>query len=126
MKKTGFAILVALALSACATSIMRDFVGEPVQRVMVRYGSPANAFDMPDGRRAFQWVMGSSYTPPAYVSQTGNATAIGNTVWWTQNSQISGGQPIHSECTYTMYGRWNETQNAWIIEGFEQPSFMCQ
>ena len=43
-----------LILSGCASQIMNSYVGNDVREVMVDYGTPANAFDMGDGRRAFQ------------------------------------------------------------------------
>lgn len=117
--------LAALALLAgCASSIMKGFVGEPLQQAMVKYGPPLNAFDMGDGRRAFQWVMTSTYVMPSYATNTGNAYAVGNSVYWSQNTQISGGQPISNRCAYTLYGRWNGS--AWIIEGFAKPNLICE
>lgn len=114
----------ALMVSGCASSIMNGFVGQPIQQAMVKYGSPSNAFDMGDGRRAFQWTMRRNYTAPTLVSNRGSAYPIGNNVWWTQNTTITGGQTSTSECNYTMYGRWNGS--AWMIEGFEKPRFMCE
>ncbi|WP_299327595.1 hypothetical protein [Parasphingopyxis sp.] len=105
---------------------MDGFVGDPIQQVMVRYGPPANAFDMPDGTRAFQWVMDRSYVTPTYQSNTGSATAIGNSVYWSQNTQISGGQPINHRCAYTMYGRWDDNLETWVMTGFERPPLACE
>ena len=118
--------VAAFAVTACASSIMGGFVGEPVQSAMVKYGPPQNAFDMGGGRRAFQWVMGSSYTTPVNVQNRGNVSAYGNQAWWTQNTTITGGQTINSKCLYTMYGRWSASANAWILEGYEKPRFLCE
>ena len=119
-------VLSILTLSACASSIMEGFVGQPVQSAMVKYGPPQNAFDMGDGRRAFQWEMTSSYTTPINVQNSGNVTAVGNTAWWTQNTQITGGQTVSGKCLYTMYGRWSDDSKSWILEGFEKPRLMCE
>ena len=115
-----------LTLSGCAGSIMNGFVGQPLQQVMVKYGPPANAFDMGDGRRAFQWAISKTFVTPTNASTTGNAYGYGNSVTWTQNTQISGGVPITNSCMYTMYGRWNENTNTWIMAGYEKPKLMCQ
>jgi len=119
-------LFAALALGGCASSIMEGFVGDPLQTAMVRYGPPQNAFDMGDGRRAFQWSMTSSYTTPTQVTNTGNAYPIGNTVWWTQNTQISGGQTFNSECIYTLYGSWDDSASVWRVTGFEKPDWTCE
>lgn len=118
--------LLLLTLCACASSIMQGFVGQPLQQAMIKYGPPLNAFDMGDGRRAFQWVMNSTYVTPSYATTTGNAYGIGNSVYWTQNTQISGGQPINNRCAYTLFGRWSDSTNSWLIEGFEKPNLMCE
>ena len=118
------ALAAAFGLTACASSVMGGFVGQPVQNAVVKYGQPASAFDMGDGRRAFQWVIESSFTTPTTVRSTGIATPIGGSVLWTQNTQITGGQPVTSKCAYTMFGRWNGS--AWVIEGFQKPPLSCE
>lgn len=118
-------VAAALALGGCAASIMNSFVGDPLATVMVKYGPPTNAFDMGDGRRAFQWVMHRSFTMPTNSYTTGTAIPIGNTVMWQQNTRITGGQPINSSCAYTLYGRWSDSANTWMIEGYEKPRMMC-
>lgn len=120
------ALAGALFLTGCASSVMNGFVGKPVQSAMVKYGPPVNAFDMGDGRRAFQWVMRSTYTTPVTATNSGTAIPMGSSVYWSQNTQISGGQPITNECAYTLYGRWSESANTWMIEGFEKPRLMCE
>lgn len=118
--------IIALALSGCASQIMKGYVGQPLQMAMVDHGPPVNAFDMPDGTRAFQWVKKRSFVMPVSSYQSGNASVVGNTVWWTQNTRISGGQPIHSECAYTMFARWDEGANAWMLTGFQKPRWACE
>jgi hypothetical protein len=124
--KFGFTTMLALAVVGCASSIMNGFVGRPLQSAMVRYGPPTNAFDMPDGTRAFQWVLTNNYSPPVQSYNSGSAYTVGNRVHWYQNTSTIGGQPINSECAYTMYGSWDEQQNSWVMSGFEEPSFLCQ
>jgi hypothetical protein len=128
MSKGRVALIAAafVMLSGCASTIMKNYVGQPLQIPMLDYGTPANAFDMPDGSRAFQWVLSSTYTPPVTATNTGNAYAVGNSVLWTQRTQINGGQPITSQCAYTMFARWDDAQNAWVITGFRKPKLMCE
>lgn len=119
-------IIVALVLTSCASSEMKGYIGKSLQEVMVKRGPPANAFDMGDGRRAFQWVLNSTYRAPTNVQSSGNVYSYGNQANWTQKTTITGGQPITNSCAYTMYGRWNESRTLWIMEGFEKPNFMCE
>jgi hypothetical protein len=128
MKKLMLAGLLAFALgvSACASQIMSRYVGQTLQEAMIDYGPPANAFDMPDGSRAFQWVMTSTYVMPTTVTNSGSVTPIGNTAIWSQQTQITGGQPISSACAYTMIARWDEMQNAWVFTEYRRPRMMCE
>lgn len=120
------ALVAALLLGGCASSVMKGYIGQPLQTVMIDHGPPANAFDMPDGTRAFQWVKSKTYVMPTTVNQTGNAYAYGPTVNWQQRTQIVGGQPITSECAYTMFARWDESQQAWVFTSFRKPKFTCE
>ena len=115
-------LAVALSVGACASSIMKSYMGEPLQEAMLDYGPPANAFDMPDGSRAFQWVITSAFTTPTTVTST--TMPIGN-VWYT-NTQITGGQAISGRCVYTLLARWEDLQNAWVFYDYRQPSLMCE
>ncbi|GAB1395228.1 hypothetical protein MASR1M60_33940 [Rhodocyclaceae bacterium] len=125
MRFFGLLVIFA-ALTGCASQIMQGYVGKDVREVMLDYGSPANAFDMGDGRRAFQWVIGSSYTTPVSAKTTGNVNAIGRTAWVNSNTTITGGQTINSQCLYTMFGRWNESAQGWFVTDFKKPNLMCE
>lgn len=117
---------LAVLSAGCASTIMKGYIGQPLQAAMVDYGPPANAFDMGDGRRAFQWSKRSTSTMPTYVTNSGAATPVGNAVWWTQNTQIMGGGTVTSECLYTLYTRWDDTAKSWRVEGFEKPRYACE
>lgn len=124
MKKV---LIFFLALTACATSseIMSEMVGKPIQTAMIRRGNPDNAFDMPNGTRAFQWSVSKVSYSATTAYQTGNINTYGNTSNWNSNTRIIGGHPIVSTCVYTFYTQWNEAQNAFIITGFEKPPLRC-
>jgi hypothetical protein len=81
------AILAAMmTLSACASTQMQGFVGKPIEEAYMRYGPPENVFDLPDGRRAFQFrwgggttvVPGYSTTNVATYGDTAQATTVGS------------------------------------------------
>jgi hypothetical protein len=93
---------------------------------MVDYGVPVNAFDMGDGRRAFQWVMTSSTTMPTHATTSGSVTTTGNMAWVNSNTRITGGQTITSTCTYTMFATWDESRQGWMVVDFRKPNLMCE
>lgn len=93
---------------------------------MLDYGPPANAFDMGDGRRAFQWVIGSNYTTPVSATTTGTVNTYGPTSWVNSNTMVTGGQTINSSCIYTLFARWNEEINGWFITDYRKPNVMCE
>jgi hypothetical protein len=57
--------MFALALSGCASTAMKGHVGKSINEAFFSYGKPENVFNLPDGRRAFQfrWGGGSGIIP---------------------------------------------------------------
>ena len=121
-----FVALSVLFIIGCASQIMKSYIGKDVREIMLDYGPPVNAFDMGDGRRAFQWVKGTSYTTPATAYTTGSVNTVGYTSWVNSNTTITGGQTVTSTCVYSLFGRWNETAKGWFIEDFKEPNIMCE
>ena len=114
-------LLVLALLAGCSAEIMRSYIGRPVTDVMLDYGPPANAFDVSDEKRVFQWIKTTSVTTPVYATTTGYAYQG----WVNTNTQIHGGQTNTFECVYSMYARWNDNRESWIISGFKEPDFWC-
>lgn len=126
MKIFAILFLAVAMLNGCASQIMRSYIGKDVREVMLDYGAPANAFDMGDGRRAFQWVIGKSYTTPVTATTTGTVNNYNSTSWINSNTMITGGQTINSKCIYTLFAHWNEDINGWFITGFKKPNLTCE
>ena len=125
--KMLFLIFLPIAiLGGCASQIMNSYVGKDVREVMLDYGPPANAFDMGDDRRAFQWIMNNSYTTPVTATTTNTAYTYGSTTWVDSNTKITGGQTTNSRCVYTLFAHWNEGANGWFITDFKKPNLMCE
>ena len=57
--------LFAMALTGCVSTAMKAHVGKSISEALFSYGKPENVFDLPDGRRAFQfrWGGGSAILP---------------------------------------------------------------
>lgn len=105
---------------------MQSYVSKDIREVMLDYGPPANAFDMGDGRRAFQWAIGSSYTTPTYATTTSTVSGAGHYAWVNSNTQVIGGQSITSNCIYTLFATWDEARKGWKVVGFNKPNIMCE
>ena len=116
-------ILVVSLLAACASSHMKQYVGRDIREVMLDSGPPINAFDMPDGTRAFQFRWGGgTYSVPQTTSTTGSVTAIGHSAWFQSQSITSGGGTVTSEgCVITYFANWNAQSNGWIVVSYRVP-----
>ena len=98
------------------------------------YGTPAGAFDLADGQRAFQWNMTSSHVVPSRSTTNGSFNA--NTNFFGHSAMTSG--RLHSNtvttpsyvatnsCLYTMIAEKGDTKDQWIVTGFRKPRFMCE
>ncbi len=88
---------------------------------MARHGQPTSEFDMPDGRRAFQWeIVEIDYTPNSVEWEEENTES-------GQRGEVhqSGGYASTSSCYYTFYAKKNG-ESGWHVVGFEKPRFECE
>ena len=121
-----YLIIVVLILSGCASQIMKSYIGKDVREVAVDYGSPSNAFDMGDGRRAFQWVSTKTNVSPSYATTNANVNYNGyNSAWINSNTTISGGSISTSQCIYTLFAKWNVIAEGWYVVDFREPKLRC-
>ena len=101
-------VLLVLALAGCASDHAESFLGQDVRQVMIEDGPPINAFDMPDGRRAFQFRWGGGALPG--FSQTGGTV---NQSYFTASTLSYA--PIQTPgCLMTYIAR--RQGPSWIIE----------
>lgn len=75
VRKALVTVTLALALAGCASTAMKRFVGGSVSEAYMAYGRPENVFDLPDGRRAFQFYWGGGTVA---VPAQSNSTITGN------------------------------------------------
>jgi len=115
------AALGGLALSACASQIMKSFVGRDVASVVARYGPFESTFPMPDGRHAFQWKMVETSMVPFESTVDEVITRNGS----SERVRSSGGYLNEETCFYTVYAVPAGT-NGWTIVGYEKPDFDCE
>lgn len=120
------ASVALLGLSACATDIMRGYVGREPEAVMARYGPPDNVFDMQDGRRAYQWVEISEATSAGSEETRTRLKRRGRhgAMERVTTTQINPASSQTKRCFYTMYA--HRDAGRWIFQDFERPEFGCQ
>lgn len=111
-------IILAATLSGCSTDIMRGYVGRSPEDVMARYGPPYDVRDLPDGRRAYQWLetemTTSGGTETTIIDKRGRARA---------RTEFSPTTTEEKRCFYTMYA--HRTPAGWRIDDFAKPEFGC-
>ncbi len=114
---------ILVVITGCASTHMKQYIGKDVREIIIDSGPPINAFDMGDGRRAFQFRWGGgTYVMPQTTTVTGSATAIGNTSWYSGSAITSGGGAVTSEgCILTYFARWNSERKAWIVTEYRVP-----
>ena len=89
-------LALAILLAGCVSTYMKQFVGKDIHEVMIADGPPIHSFDLPDGRRAFQWRMGA-----------GSATPFLGTVYYSEG------------CVVTYIAK--KQGEAWIVEDINYP-----
>lgn len=45
----------SLLLAACASTVMKSYIGAPITSVMLDYGPPDNIYSLGPGQQAYQW-----------------------------------------------------------------------
>ncbi|KIC49205.1 hypothetical protein RA29_12190 [Tateyamaria sp. ANG-S1] len=118
----ALALGAVLTLSACASQVMEGYVGKSITEPMLDYGQPAAVFDLPDGRRAFQWSISSWGSVPIVSTDTRTSGGVGDWADVTRTRTIS--IPVEETCLYTLYGV--PRGNDWIVTGYRQPSLDCE
>lgn len=119
-------VFLLAALAGCMSQTLESYVGRDIRDVMTEAGPPDNAFDMGDGRRAFQWVQDGYYSTPTTSTTTEVYGGDYDAGWVMTNTQISGGRTINAPCFYTVFGRWDPTQEAWIVTEYQKPKIECE
>jgi hypothetical protein len=116
--------VMAVALGAgCVSTHMKKFVGQDVRYVQVEDGAPIHVFDLPDGKRAFQFLWGGgTYVVPKTTTSQGNAQLIGDEAYYTERKIESGGVIVNNPgCTITYITKWDAERKGWIVAEISYP-----
>src|SRR5690242_18299146 len=77
---TTAVVMVGLVMGGgCVSTHMKRFVGKDVRYVQVEDGQPIRVFDLPDGKRAFQFLWGGgTYVVPKTTTSQGSVQLVGD------------------------------------------------
>lgn len=111
------AFIALAALSGCASTEMRPYVGKPIEEAFISYGRPENVFDLPGGTRAFQfrWGGGQGVIP-------GQAITTVTTTGSLTTARTAGTPPIIYDapgCLITFIAR--DSGAGYIVEEYRVP-----
>jgi hypothetical protein len=111
--RTVSAILMMAALAACAaapaslTGFTSAALGRKIDETISANGPPTAQWDLPDGRRVYQWQQAS------IVARVGSPAGDGAVV----------GAASQTTCTYTLYAAMDG--KTWKVVGYEPPRAGC-
>ena len=109
-----------LTIAACASDIMKNYVGQPVESVVLDYGPPTEIIDLGSGERAYQWRKISTNVVAGSTSGEVRHTKHGTEYETTETP----GYVERQECFYTFYAR--ASGGRWFITNFRQPKLECE
>jgi len=111
--RTLSAILMLGALAACAAApaswigFKSAAVGDKIDETISANGPPTAQWDLPDGRRVYQWQQSS------IVARVGSPAGDGAIV----------GAASQTTCTYTLYAVMDG--KTWKVVGYDPPRAGC-
>lgn len=116
--KKAIVLALAIALGGCASTSMKGFTGKSINEAFFKYGRPENVFDLPDGRRAFQFYWGGgAYAVPATSTTAINPNGFGG--YTATTTSIPGGVVESKGCLVTLIARPNGAD--FIVEEYRIP-----
>jgi len=102
-------------LGACVHSLNQQLAGQPVAVAVERLGrSPANAFDLPDGRRVFEWSTSDMLVIEA------NAYDHEPRWWTTERAPLNGSSM--GGCIEQVVASWNFARGTWTVQRYRNHS----
>lgn len=116
----AFAVASVALLAGCASDIMKNYIGQPVETVILDYGPPSTILDIGRGERAYQWRKVSTNVVPGSTSGEIKDTRRGT----RYEETVRPGYVEEQECFYTFYARWSSGR--WYVTNFRKPKLECE
>lgn len=115
----GF-VLAAAVLAGCASDIMKNYIGQPLESVVIDYGPPTEVLDLGPGERAYQWRKISTNAVSGTSTGEVRDTRHGRRYIETETPSYV----EQKECFYTFYAR--SSGGRWYITNFRKPKLECE
>ncbi len=120
-------ILAGLALAAilmgCAPPVLDKYMGRPVLDPMLDFGKPNEVFDLPDGRRAYQWEVSKQARRPSPRPVIGVGIGVGRSGWGNVTTIGTSYETYTKTCLYTLITTRRGT--GWIVTDRRKPAPGC-
>lgn len=117
----GVVVAAAMAfLSGCASDMMKSYIGQPVESVIIDYGPPIAVLELGQGERAYQWRKISTNVVSGSTSGETRDTRHGT----RYEETTTPGYVQEQECFYTFYAR--SSGGRWFVTNFRQPKLECE
>jgi len=111
---------VSAVLTACASTVMKSYIGAPITSVMLDYGPPDNIYSMGPGQQAYQWRKNKTQVVAGSSSGEVRSTRHGERYEVSETP----GYVERIDCFYTFYTR--NSGSEWYVTSFRQPSLECE
>lgn len=111
---------VSAVLAACASTVMKSYIGAPITSVMLDYGPPDNIYSMGPGQQAYQWRKNKTQVVAGSSSGEVRSTRHGERYEVSETP----GYVERIDCFYTFYTRSSGSE--WYVTSFRQPSLECE
>lgn len=111
---------VSAVLTACASTVMKGYIGAPITSVMLDYGPPDNIYSIGPGQQAYQWRKNKTQVVAGSSSGEVRSTRHGERYEVSETP----GYVERIDCFYTFYTR--NSGSEWYVTSFRQPSLECE
>ena len=111
---------VSAVLTACASTVMKGYIGAPITSVMLDYGPPDNIYTIGPGQQAYQWRKNKTQVVAGSSSGEVRSTRHGERYEVSETP----GYVERIDCFYTFYTRSSGSE--WYVTSFRQPSLECE
>ncbi|MBD7990651.1 hypothetical protein H9643_07680 [Ochrobactrum sp. Sa2BUA5] len=109
-----------ILLTACASQVLKSYIGTPISSVMLDYGPPDNVYKLSANEQAYQWRRTKTQAVASEFNGEVRETRRGERYKGTETP----GYIEHTECFYTFYTR--RSGHDWYVTNFPQPSLECE
>ncbi len=116
-------LVLAAMLMGCAPPVLDKYMGRPILDPMLDFGKPAEVFDLPDGRRAYQWEVSRQATRPSPRPVIGVGIGVGRGGWGNVTTIGTSYETYTKSCRYTLIATRRGT--GWIVTEQRRPAPGC-